>query len=69
MKLQQPGGQAKKKADKEKMKDIETDTPIIYRIAKNEARKQRYVFGMVMAFQHLMMKKRKKHGNRIMKGY
>ena len=50
MKLQQPGGQAKKKADKEKMKDIETDTLIIYRIAKNEARKQRYVFGMVMAF-------------------
>ena len=34
MKLQQPGGQAKKKADKEKMKDIETDTLIIYRIAK-----------------------------------
>ena len=34
MKLQQPGGQAKKKADKEKIKDIETDTLIIYRIAK-----------------------------------
>ena len=34
MKLQQPGGQAKKKTEKEKMKDIETDTLIIYRIAK-----------------------------------
>ena len=34
MKLHQTGGQAKKKADKEKMKDIETDTLIIYRIAK-----------------------------------
>ena len=46
---------AKKKAEKEKMKDIETDTHIIHRIAKQMKQEKKIllaknIFGMIIVF-------------------
>ena len=58
---------AKKKAEKENMRNIETDTHT-YRITKQVKQENKDFVGEIMVFQHLM-KTRKKHGNSIMKGY
>ena len=65
---------AKKKAEKEKMKDIETETHIIYRIAKQMKQENKDIVGEKCIWDDsavlaLIKKKRKKHGNSSMKGY
>ena len=65
---------AKKKVEKEKMKDIETDTHVIYRMAKQMKQENKYIvdqkcirdFNGVLAFNE---EDKKRHGNSIMKGY
>ena len=56
------------------MKDIETDTHITYRIAKQMKQENKDIVGEKCIWddngvKHLMKKKRKKHGNSIMNGY
>ena len=56
------------------MKDTETDTHIIYRIAKQMKQENKDIVGEKCIWddngvKHLMKKKRKKHGNSIMNGY